>query len=35
MDELFEDMFTEHTPDEVEAIKKRGATRAMAIEAPS
>ena len=27
LDELFEDMFAEHTPEELEAIKKRWATR--------
>ena len=34
MDELFEDMFTEHTPEELEAIKKRWATRGNVMEAP-
>jgi len=34
MDELFEDMFTEHTPDELEQIKKRWATKGNVMEAP-
>jgi type I restriction enzyme R subunit len=34
LDELFEDMFTDHTPDELEAIKKRWATRGNVMEAP-
>jgi type I restriction enzyme R subunit len=34
MDELFEDMFAEHSPEELEAIKKRWATRGNVMEAP-
>ena len=34
LDELFEDMFAEHTPEELEAIKKRWATRGNVMEAP-
>jgi len=34
LDELFEDMFAEHTPDELEAIKKRWATKGNVLEAP-
>jgi type I restriction enzyme R subunit len=34
MDELFEDMFADHTPDELEAIRKRWATRGNVMEAP-
>jgi type I restriction enzyme R subunit len=34
LDELFEDMFAKHTPEEVEAIKKRWATRGNVMEAP-
>jgi type I restriction enzyme R subunit len=34
MDELFEDMFAEHTPEELEAIKKRWATQGNVMEAP-
>jgi type I restriction enzyme, R subunit len=34
MDELFEDMFAEHTPEDLEAIKKRWATRGNVMEAP-
>jgi type I restriction enzyme, R subunit len=33
LDELFEDMFAEHTPEELEAIKKRWATRGNVMEA--
>jgi len=35
LDELFEDMFVEHSPEELEAIKKRWATRANVMEAPN
>jgi type I restriction enzyme R subunit len=34
LDELFEDMFAEHAPEELEAIKKRWATRGNVMEAP-
>ena len=34
MDELFEDMFAGHTPEELEAIKQRWATRGNVMEAP-
>jgi type I restriction enzyme, R subunit len=34
MDELFEDMFVHHTPKELEAIKKRWATKDNVMEAP-
>ena len=34
LDELFEDMFAQHTPEELEAIKKRWATRGNVMEAP-
>jgi type I restriction enzyme, R subunit len=34
LDELFEDMFADHTPEELEAIKKRWATRGNVMEAP-
>jgi type I restriction enzyme R subunit len=34
MDELFEDMFTERTAQELEAIKKRWATKGNVLEAP-
>lgn len=34
MDELFEDMFAERTPQELEAIKKRWATKGDVLEAP-
>src|SRR5262249_47191937 len=34
LDELFEDMFAEHTPDELEPIKKWWATRGTVLEAP-
>jgi type I restriction enzyme R subunit len=34
LDELFEDMFAEHTPEELEAIRKRWATRGNVMEAP-
>ena len=34
LDELFEDMFAEHTPEELEAIKKRWATRGNVMQAP-
>ena len=34
MDELFEDMFAEHTAEELDAIKKRWATRGNVMEAP-
>ena len=34
LDELFDDMFAEHTPEELEAIKKRWATRGNVLEAP-
>jgi type I restriction enzyme R subunit len=34
LDELFEDMFAEHTPQELEAIKKRWATQGNVMEAP-
>jgi len=34
LDELFEDMFAEHSPDQLEAIKKRWATRGNVLEAP-
>ena len=35
LDELFEDMFVEHSPEELEAIKKRWATRGNVMEAPN
>ena len=34
LDELFEDMFADHTPEELEAIKQRWATRGNVMEAP-
>jgi type I restriction enzyme R subunit len=34
LDELFDDMFADHTPEELEAIKKRWATRGNVLEAP-
>ncbi|MGH3218320.1 MAG: type I restriction endonuclease subunit R [Streptosporangiaceae bacterium] len=34
MDELFEDMFAEHNPQELEAIRKRWATKGNVLEAP-
>ena len=34
MDELFEDMFAEHTPRELEAIRARWATKGNVLEAP-
>jgi type I restriction enzyme R subunit len=34
LDELFEDMFADHTPEELEAIRKRWATRGNVMEAP-
>ena len=34
MDELFEDMFAGHTPEELEAIKQRWATKGNVMEAP-
>lgn len=34
LDDLFEDLFREHTPDELEAIKKRYATKGQIFEAP-
>ena len=34
MDELFEDMFAEHTPQELDAIRKRWATKGNVLEAP-
>jgi type I restriction enzyme, R subunit len=34
MDELFEDMFAEHTPEELEQIRKRWATKGNVMEAP-
>jgi type I restriction enzyme R subunit len=34
MDELFEDMFAEHTPQELEAIRTRWATKCNVLEAP-
>ena len=34
LDELFDDMFAQHTPEELEAIKKRWATRGNVMEAP-
>ncbi len=33
LDELFDDMFAKHTPDELEAIKKRWATKGYVLEA--
>jgi type I restriction enzyme, R subunit len=35
LDELFEDMFAEHSPEELEAIKNRWATRGNVMEAPN
>jgi type I restriction enzyme R subunit len=34
LDELFEDLFREHTPEELEAIKKKYATKGQIFEAP-
>lgn len=34
LDEVFEDMFAEHTPEQIEAIKKRWATKGNVLEAP-
>ena len=34
LDDLFEDLFREHTPDELEAIKKKYATKGQIFEAP-
>ncbi|MGB0126987.1 MAG: HsdR family type I site-specific deoxyribonuclease, partial [Rhodocyclaceae bacterium] len=34
LDELFEDLFREHTPEELEAIKRKYATRGQIFEAP-
>lgn len=34
MDDLFEDLFREHTPEELEAIKKKYATKGQIFEAP-
>jgi type I restriction enzyme, R subunit len=34
LDELFDDMFAEHTPEELEAIRKRWATKGNVLEAP-
>jgi type I restriction enzyme R subunit len=34
LDDLFEDLFREHTPDELEAIRKKYATRGQIFEAP-
>jgi type I restriction enzyme, R subunit len=34
LDELFEDMFVEHTPEELEQIRKRWATKGNVMEAP-
>lgn len=34
LDELFEDMFVEHTPEELEQIKQRWATKGQVLEAP-
>ena len=34
LDELFEDMFREHTPEELEAIKSKYATKGQILEAP-
>lgn len=35
LDELFEDLFREHTPEELEAIKQRYATKGQIFEAPA
>lgn len=35
LDELFEDMFVEHTPDEVERLKQRYATTGSVLESPA
>ena len=35
LDELFEDMFRQHSPQELEAIKRKYATRGHLLEAPA
>jgi type I restriction enzyme R subunit len=35
LDELFEDLFRQHTPDELEAIKKKYATKGQIFDAPA